>query len=51
MILTFLYDDHARRMPLGYAISVLSLAVWWAKLEINATVRHNNIVIMTQIAC
>ena len=36
--------DH--RMPRGRAISVLSLAVWWAKLEKNDKVRHN----MTQIA-
>ena len=35
-----------RRMPHGRAISVLSLAVWWAKLEKNDKVRH----IMTQIA-
>ena len=35
-----------RRMPRGRAISVLSLAVWWAKLEKNDKVRHN----MTQIA-
>ena len=34
-----------RRMPRGRAISVLSLAVWWAKLEKNDKVRH-----MTQIA-
>ena len=34
-----------RRMPRGRAISVLSLAVWWAKLEKNDKVRH----IMTQI--
>ena len=34
------------RMPRGRAISVLSLAVWWAKLEKNNKVRHN----MTQIA-
>ena len=33
-------------MPRGRAISVLSLAVWWAKLEKNNKVRH----IMTQIA-
>ena len=33
-------------MPRGRAISVLSLAVWWAKLEKNDKVRHN----MTQIA-
>ena len=31
-----------RRMPRGRAISVLSLAVWWAKLEKNDKVRHNN---------
>ena len=35
-----------RRMPRGRAIFVLSLAVWWAKLEKNDKVRHN----MTQIA-
>ena len=35
-----------RRMPRGCAISVLSLAVWWAKLEKNDKVRH----IVTQIA-
>ena len=37
-----------RRMPRGRAISVLSLAVWWAELEkkFNDNVRH----IMTQIA-
>ena len=35
-----------RRMPRGRAISALSLAVWWAKLEKNDKVRHN----MTQIA-
>ena len=35
-----------RRMPRGRAISVLSHAVWWAKLEKNDKVRHN----MTQIA-
>ena len=35
-----------RRMPRGRAFSVLSLAVWWAKLEKNDKVRHN----MTQIA-
>ena len=35
-----------RRMPRGRAISALSLAVWWAKLENNDKVRH----IMTQIA-
>ena len=35
-----------RRMPRGRAISVLSLAVWWAKLEKNDKVRH----ITTQIA-
>ena len=35
-----------RRMPRGRAISALSLAVWWAKLEKNDKVRH----IMTQIA-
>ena len=35
-----------RRMSRGRAISVLSLAVWWAKLEKNDKVRHN----MTQIA-
>ena len=35
-----------RRMPRGHAISILSLAVWWAKLERNDKVRHN----MAQIA-
>ena len=35
-----------RRMPRGHVISVLSLAVWWAKLEKKDKVRH----IMTQIA-
>ena len=35
-----------RRMPRGRAISVLSLAVWRAKLEKNDKVRHN----ITQIA-
>ena len=35
-----------RRMPRGRAISVFSLAVWWAKLEKNDKVRH----IVTQIA-
>ena len=35
-----------RRMPRGRAISALSLAVWWVKLEENDEVRH----IMTQIA-
>ena len=35
-----------RRMPRGRAISVLSLAVWLAKLKKNDKVRHN----MTQIA-
>ena len=34
-----------RRMPRGRAMSVLSLAVWWAKLEKNDKVRHD----MTQI--
>ena len=34
-----------RRMPRGHAISVLSLAVWWVKLEKNDKVRHS----MTQI--
>ena len=34
------------RIPRGCAISILSLAVWWAKLEKNNKVRHN----MTQIA-
>ena len=34
-------------MPRGRAISVLSLVVWWAKLEKNDKIRHN---IMTQIA-
>ena len=34
------------RMPRGRAISVLSLAVWWAKLEKNDKVRH----IVSQIA-
>ena len=36
--------DH--RMPRGHVISVLSLAVWSAKLKKNNKVRHN----MTQIA-
>ena len=31
--------DH--RMPRGHMISVLSLAVWWAKLDKNDKVRHN----------
>ena len=35
-----------RRISRGRAISVLSLAVWWAKLEKNDKVRH----IVTQIA-
>ena len=35
-----------RRMPRGSAISALSLAVWWAKLENDDKVRH----IVTQIA-
>ena len=35
-----------RLMPRGRAIFVLSLAVWWAKLEKNDKVGHN----MTQIA-
>ena len=35
-----------RRMPRGHAISVIFLAVWWAKLEKNNKVRHN----VTQIA-
>ena len=35
-----------RQMPRGRAISVISLAVWWAKLEKNDKVRH----IVTQIA-
>ena len=35
-----------RRKPRGHAISALSLAVWWAKLEKNDKVRH----IMTLIA-
>ena len=34
------------RMPCGRSISVLSLAVWWAKLEKNDEVKHN----MTQVA-
>ena len=34
------------RMPRGRVIPVLSLAVWWAKLQKNDIVRHN----MTQIA-
>ena len=34
------------RMPRGRSISVLSLAVWWAKLEKNDKVRHD----MTQVA-
>ena len=35
-----------RRISRGRAISVLSLVVWWAKLEKNDKVRH----IVTQIA-
>ena len=35
-----------RRMPHERAISVLSLAVWWEKLEKNNKVRHS----VTQIA-
>ena len=35
-----------RRISRGRAISVLSLVVWWAKLEKNDNVRH----IVTQIA-
>ena len=35
-----------RRISRGRAISVLSLAVWWAKLEKNDKVRHT----VTQIA-
>jgi hypothetical protein len=35
-----------RRMPRGRAISALSLAVWWTKLEKNDKVRH----IMIQMA-
>ena len=35
-----------RQIPRGRAISVFSLAYWWAKLEKNDKVRHN----MTQIA-
>ena len=35
-----------RRISRGRVISVLSLAVWWAKLEKNDKVRH----IVTQIA-
>ena len=35
-----------RRMPLGRAMSLLSLAVWWAKLEKNNKIRYN----VTQIA-
>ena len=35
-----------RRMPRGRAISILSLAVWWAKFEKNNKVRRN----VTQIA-
>ena len=41
-ILTFrvtTITDH--QTPCGHAISVLSLAVWWAKLEKNNQVRHN----------
>ena len=34
------------QLPRGHVISVLSLAVWWAKLEKNDKVRR----IMTQIA-
>ena len=46
-ILTFPCDDHYRPPNArGRAISVLSLAVWWAKLEKNDKVRH----MMTQIA-
>ena len=46
-ILTFPCDDHYRPPNArGRAISVLSLAVWWAKLEKNDKVRH----VMTQIA-
>ena len=30
-----------RRMPRGRAISVFSLAVWWAKLEKNDEVTYN----------
>ena len=46
-ILTFSCDnDYQPSMPRGRAISVLSHAVWWAKLEKNDKVRHN----MTQIA-
>ena len=35
-----------RQMPHGHAISALSLAVWWAKLEKSDKISHN----MTQIA-
>ena len=35
-----------RRVPRGRAISVLSLTVWWTKLEKSDKVRHK----MTQIA-
>ena len=34
-------------MPREHTISVLSVALWWAKLEKNDKVRHN----MTQILC
>ena len=39
--------DH--QMPRGHTIFVLSLAVWWAKLEKNDKIRHNN-TCMIQIA-
>ena len=32
---------HVTTMPRARAISVLSLAVWWAKLGKNNKVRHN----------
>ena len=35
-----------RRMPRERAISILSLAIWWEKLEKNDKVRHN----VTQVA-
>ena len=39
-----------RRMPCGRAISVLSLTVWWAKLEKNDQVRHSMIQIASLLA-
>ena len=45
-IVTFLCDDHYQ--PSNTTCSVISLVVWWAKLEKNDKVRHNNI--MTQMA-